>query len=153
MAIKSTDIEMWSTIGGGFLSAKIPSNSLNNAMPSLTGVQNRDSVQNVYVLAFVNQHASLPLTSAKIYFRVVDGGGAALAIALDPLGAQPKTGQIWTPGASVTYSTPTTIAAGLSVATLAPGNAIAVWVRRTASASAARRPEKNTLTIVGTTAA
>jgi hypothetical protein len=153
MAIKSTDLEMWSTTGAGNLGVKLASNVLNNAMPSITGVQNRDLVQTVYVVAFVNQHASLPLTSAKIYLRVVDPGGATLAIGLDALGAQPKTGQIWTPGAVVTYSTPTTIAAGLSVATLNPGYAIAVWIRRTATASAARRPEKNTLTIVGTTAA
>jgi hypothetical protein len=152
--ILSSQLELWGLNQSGTLRVKLSSNTMDNVFPSLTGVQNRD-LQNIsYVVAFVNQHPTLPLTSAKIYFRTLDSGGATLSIGLDPLGPAVKTGNVWTPGTPpATFTTPTTIASGLAVATLNPGFAVAVWIKRVATASAARRPERNTLTITGTSAA
>jgi hypothetical protein len=152
--IQASQLEVWGLNQIGTLRVKLPSNTLDNLFPSLTGVQNRDGNTVSYVIAFVNQHPSLALTSARIYFRILNTGGATLAIGLDPLGPAAKTGNVWTPGTPpATFTTPTTVGTGLSVPTLNPGFAVAVWVRRTATASAKVRPEKNTLTITGTSAA
>lgn len=152
--INSTDLQFWRVKSTGTLDYQMKSNSLDAFLPSLTSVQNRDLVSREYVLAIVNNHASLALTSARIYFRTLDTGGATLSIALDTLGPVVKTGNVWTPGSlPATFTTPTTIGTGLAVATLNPGFAIAVWVRRVATASPIKRPERNTLTITGTSAA
>jgi len=154
MPIKSTDIEWWRVKNSGLLDYKMQSGALANFMPNLTGVQNRDLNNTSYVLAIVNQHPTLPLTNARIYFRQIDTGGATLSIALDTAGAVVKTGNVWTPGTSpTTFTTPTTQGTGLLVSTLNPGFAISVWVKRVATASTAKKPERNTLTITGTTAA
>jgi hypothetical protein len=152
--IKSTELELWGLNQNGTLSVKFKSNTLQNLFPNMTGVQNRDLQQLTYVVAFVNQNSSLALTSARIYFRVAQAGGANLSIALDPLGPVVKTGNVWSPSnPPTTFTAPTTIGTGLAVATLNPGFAIAVWVRRIAAASGAVKPERNTLTINGTSLA
>lgn len=154
MAIRATDLQFYGLKNDGTLGSRISSNVLNNLMPSLTGVQNRDLATTTYVVGILNNHASLALTSARIYFRILDSFGANLFIGLDPLGPAAKTGQVWSPGATPpTFTTPTTVGTGLAVATLNPGFVISVWVRRAATGGQARRPEKNTLTITGTTAA
>jgi hypothetical protein len=152
--IKSSDIEFWSVSGDGFLYQKLSSNVLNNMFASLTGVQNRDLRTDVKVIAIVNRHASLALTSMRVYFRVINSGGATLSIALDTLAPQVSTGKVAEPGTGpASFSTPTTVGTGLSVATLNPGFAQGIWVKRIATASAAVRPERNTLTVSGTSAA
>lgn len=154
MPIRSSDLQFWRVKSTGTLDYQMKSGSLDNFMPSLTGVQNRDLLSREYVLAIVNNHATLALTSARIYFRVAAPGGANLSMALDSLGPVAKTGAVWSVGSvPSTFTAPTTIASGLAVATLNPGFAIGLWVRRVATASAAMRPEKNTITIVGTTLA
>jgi hypothetical protein len=154
MPIRSTDLHFYGMKQDGTLGSRLTSNVLQNVFANLTGVQNRDGVVNYAVIGVLNNHASLPLTSGKVYFRVPGAGGANLAIALDALGPQNKTGQVWTPGATPgTFSAPSTVGTGLTMATLNPGFVQAIWVRRTAVASAALRPERNTLTVTGTTAA
>jgi hypothetical protein len=153
--IKSSDLEFW-RVGNtsGLLVSKMTSGQLNNFMPSLSGTENRDLQNRNYVFAILNNHASLALTSARIYFRQIDSGGATLSIALDTRGVTVKTAPVWdASNPPVTFITPTTIGTGLSVPTLNPGFAIAVWVKRIATASAAKKPEKNTITITGTSAA
>jgi hypothetical protein len=153
--IKSSDLQYWKVANGsGLLVSKMTSGQLNNFLPSLTGVQNRDLNQTTYVFAIVNNHASLALTSARIYFRQLDPGGATLSMALDTRGVVNKNGPVWdSSNAPTSFVTPTTIGTGLAVASLTPGFAISVWVRRVATASGAKRPEKNTITITGTSAA
>lgn len=151
MAIPSTDLQLWSILNNGTLNARLASNALNNVFPSISGAQNRDRAVSLAYVVWLNNNASQALTACRIYFRVVTAGGATLEIALDPRGPQPRTGQfIDTSNPPTAYSTPTSIGAGLSVATLNPGNGIGVWIRRTATASAQMRPERNTLTLAGT---
>ena len=113
MPIKSSDLQYWSVTQDGILKQRLSTNVLNNFMPSLTGVQNRDLSNVNYVIAILNNHASLALTSAKIYFRILDASGATLSMALDPLGPAVKTGTVWSPtNPPTTYTTPTTIGTG-----------------------------------------
>lgn len=153
--IKSSDIQIWGLNQTGTLRVQLLSNTLENVFPNLTGVQNRDLNSVTYVVGVLNNHSSLPLTSVKIYFRILDPKGATLSMALDPLGPAVKTGNVWSPGSGpTTFTTPTTIATGLAVATLNPGYVQSVWIRRVAvGGTSYARPERNTLTVVGTSAA
>ena len=152
--IKSSELQLWNVYGSGYIQKKMVSNTLENIFPNLTGVQNRDQTVLTYVLAWWNTHPSLALTSARIYFRTYAAGGTNLAIALDTTGPAPANGVIWNfSNPPATYITPTTVGTGLSVPTLNPGYAVAFWIRRTATASAPLRPERNTITITGTSAA
>jgi hypothetical protein len=153
--IKSTDIQIWGLNQSGTIRVQLQSNVLQNLFPNLTGVQNRDLNQTTYVVGILNNHSSLPLTSVKIYFRIVDARGATLSMALDPLGPVVKTGTVWSVGnGPATFTTPTTVGTGLAVATLNPGFVQSLWIRRTAvGGSSYARPERNTLTVTGTSAA
>jgi hypothetical protein len=153
--IKSTDIQVWGLNQSGTIRVKLASNVLENVFPNLTGVQNRDLNTVSYVVGILNNHATLALTSVRIYFRILDARGATLAMALDTLGPAVKTGVVWSPGSPpATFTTPVTVGTGLSVATLNPGFVQAVWIKRTAiGGSSYARPEKNTLTVTGTSLA
>lgn len=153
--IKSTDIQVWGLNNDGTIRVKLASNVLGNVFPNMTGVQNRDLQQLTYVVGILNNHASLALTTVKIYFRIVDPKGAGLSMALDPAGPVVKTGKVWSPDTPpTTFTSPTTIASGLAVATLNPGFVQSVWIRRIAvGGTSYAHPERNTLTITGTSAA
>jgi len=154
MAIKATDLRWYSLNMDGGLSSRIAPATLHNVFGPITGAQNRDGITQYKIIAVVNEHASLPLTAARIYFRTVQSGGANIAMALDTLGPANKTGVVWTVGGTpTTFVSPVTFGTGLLVSTLNPGFAVAIWLRRSISSAAALRPEKTTLTIAGTTAA
>jgi len=152
MAIRSSDIGWYGT-SSLRLGPKLTSGVLNNIFPDLTGAQNRDLAVSHRAVAIVNNHATLTLTNARIWFRTVDPGGAGFAIALDSLGVVAKTAQIIETPSGLTFTSPTTSGTGLLVSSLAPGQAVGLWIRRVATASAKRKPERNVLTITGTTPA
>lgn len=119
-----------------------------------------------YSCVFVhNAHATLTLTGAVAWLNGGDpAGGAVVTIAVDSTAAsliaasadQAKTATtITAPGTDVTglsYSAPTSAAAGLAMGDIAPGYCKALWVCRTGNDSAAVT-ESITLAVTGGTLA
>jgi hypothetical protein len=86
-------------------------------------------------------------------------GGVNIAIGLDPAGVGngSTTGVATTVAnentapAGVTFSTPTSKGTGLAITDLAPGTGRAIWLRRTATNSAAIDNDSATLSFEGDT--
>jgi hypothetical protein len=152
MAIKSSDLQ-WFYVGeSGFIGGRITSGALHNVFSEISGARNRDLAVDYRVIALRNVSAQT-LTSARIWFRYVDPRGAGVGIALDPIGAVTATSRLSGGVAPGTFSSPTTSGTGLAVASLAGGQAIGVWIRRNATASSGAFPERNIITVTGTTPA
>lgn len=136
--------------------------TLNNLFDDVSGDEN--AAQDVeYRCVFVlNGHATLTLQAAKLWLASVVSGGADIAIGLDPTGVVDKdqaTAQAeevadeGTAPSGVSFSTPTTKTGGLSIGDIAPGYCQAIWLRRTATNSAAQNNDGATLRVEGDTAA
>lgn len=154
MPIKSTDLKWYGVNSAGTIASNvILSNSLHAIFPEMTGAQNKAGSTQIRAIALKNTHATLTLTGVKIYFRSLDNAGGILDIALDTIGATTNSVVVDAANPPVSWSIPTTSAGGLSVASLAPGAAVGLWIRRRGNNSAQKKPERNTLTVVGTTPA
>ncbi len=103
--------------------------------------------------------SALTWATVKLYLGKVDSRGAAVAIGLDPAGVvnweaaavAQRIASPTTAPANVAFSTPTTEASGLALpANVAPGQAFAVWVRRTIKNGSEVDPESNLLVAAGT---
>ncbi len=147
--------------GGGWAASNGPvSGSLHSLFPQVSGSQNAAGYTDYRCLALLNTHGSLTWSSIKIYLAKIDTRGAAFAIGLDAIGvkayasnplAQEPGGALTVGPTSVTFSSPSTATAGLSVASLAPGQGVAVWLRRTVTAgSSPAVPEVNIIMATGT---
>lgn len=149
---------------GGFIStSQVPDATLDNLFPDVTGDENAaDNVD--YQCVFVhNNHATLTLQRAVAWVPAEVAGGSNCAIALDGLGvtalgsssAQAATiaDKNTAPTGTGAFGTPTTKAAGLSIGDIPPGSVAAIWVRRTATNSAAMNNDGATLRVEGDTIA
>lgn len=150
---------------GKYISTTDMPSSLDQFFPTITGAQNAAS-QVDYLCVFVyNSNATLTLTAPTVYLSGGDpAGGANVAIAVDTtaasaVGSATAQALIATsttaPGASITglaYSTPTTAGAGIALGNLAAGQCRAIWIRRSATNSAATS-ETITLAVNGSTPA
>ncbi len=115
-----------------------------------------------YRCVFVwNNHATNTWYAPKVWVSEQISGGADVAIGLDATGVVP-VGQAGaqavtvaneaTAPSGVTFSTPLSKATGLSVADVPAGSCFAVWLRRTATNSAAKDADGVTITASGDTA-
>ncbi|MFI2663271.1 hypothetical protein [Micromonospora carbonacea] len=134
--------------------------STNGLFPNITGAENAAS-QVDYACVFVhNTHGSLTLQAAKVYVSAEVSGGASVAIGVDPTAvsavgsssAQAVTiANDTTAPAGVTFSTPTTSGAALSLGDIGPGQVKAFWVRRTAANTAPLAADGATFAWLGDT--
>lgn len=132
----------------------------NDLFPNITGAENAAS-QVDYACVFVhNTHGSLTLQQAKVYVSAEQAGGASVAIGVDPTAASAvgaSSAQAvtivsdTTLPAGVTFSTPTTTGAALSLGDIGPGQVRAFWVRRTAANTAPLANDGATFTVFGDT--
>lgn len=134
----------------------------NNLFDTVSGDENVASVVDYRCLFVYNSHPTLTWQGGKVWVPTEVPGGVSVAIGLDPTaasavgsaGAQALTiANETTAPAGVTFSTPTTKAAGLTIGDLAPGQCRAFWVRRTANNSAAVNDDGFTFQAQGDTAA
>ncbi|MDB6026307.1 MAG: hypothetical protein JWM68_2530 [Verrucomicrobiales bacterium] len=121
--------------------------SLHDLFDVITGDENAASTVDYRCVFLRNAHVSLAaLAPFAAWLASEVGGGASLAIGVDPAGASP-IGQAGaqaaiianenTAPAGVTFTAPTTKSTGISLpAPMAAGNCVAVWIRRTAANSA-----------------
>lgn len=180
MAIIDTDIKLLlSTTAGaaGDLNTGTPGASLgkyvsttevdddieNELFTAATGAQNAASEVHYQCVFVKNNHATLTLVGAKVYVESEVSGGASIAIALDSTAisdADSASAQALTiasittaPAGPLTFSTPTTTGAALSIGDLVPDAVKAIWVRRTLANTAAKDNDGFRLTVFGDTAA
>lgn len=135
------------SLGRFMSSTQLTDNSLHNLFDLTTGDENAASRVEYRCIFVHNVHATLTAYSAMAFISNQVTGGADIAIGLDTTGnvaatsASPQTvarpADEATAPAGISFSAPTTKAGGLSIGDLAPGQARAIWVRRTNTNSSA----------------
>jgi hypothetical protein len=127
---------------------------------AISGAENLASTVDYRALAVLNNHATLTLQTAKFWISAEVAGGASVAIGLDPIGVVAATAIMGTSIANeltaptgVSFSAPTTQAAGLAPGNVAAGSGFIVWVRRTAANTAAVDNDGATFSVGGDTSA
>lgn len=137
--------------------------TIDNLFPDVTGDENAASNVDYQCLFVHNNHATLTLQNAVVWLYSEIAGGANTAIATDNIGVTAlasATAQATTiatkdtaPVGVSAFSSPTTKATGLPLGNIGPGQVAAIWVRRTATNSAALNNDGVTLRVEGDTAA
>lgn len=136
--------------------------TLDNVFNDITGDQNAAGQVDYQCIFVHNNHASLTLQNSVVWITSQVAGGADVAIGLDTTAASAvgasaaqalTIANATTAPAGVTFSAPTTKAAGLSIGNLVAGNVKGIWIRRTANNSAALNNDGATIRVEGDTAA
>ena len=132
--------------------------TLNNLFDNISGAENAASTVDYRCIFIHNNHATLTWQSVVAYLLSEVAGGANIAIGVDPTaasaigsaGAQAVTiANETTAPAGVTFSSPTTLGTGIAIGDILPGQCRAIWVRRTATVSAALNNDGVTLRMQG----
>lgn len=137
--------------------------TLDNLFDDVTGDENAASNIDYKCLFIHNNHATLTLQRAVVWLASEVAGGANTAIATDNIGvtavgaataqAALIANEDTAPTGVSAYGSPTTKAAALSLGDIPAGSVVAIWVRRTATNSAAQNNDGVTLRVEGDTAA
>lgn len=150
---------------GKYVSTSAWTTGTNSLFDNVSGDENAASTVDYRCIFVLNNHATLTLQSAVVYFTETASVGATVAIALDNIAISAKASasaqaaeivnETTAPGAVGTFSTAAiTKAAGLSIGNLAPGQVKAIWIKRTAvPANGAVDADSFTLNVAGDTAA
>ncbi len=150
------------SLGKYISTTDITDNTLNNLFDNISGDENAASTVDYRCIFVYNSHGSLTWQSPKVWLSSEVSGGASIAIGIDTNAASAVgsasaqaievANETTAPG-GVTFSSPTTKGAGLSLSDLPNGQCRAIWVRRTAANSAALANDGATLRTEGDTAA
>lgn len=151
------------SIGGYMASTEITTAVDNNLFDDISGAENAAEDVEYRGIFVHNDHATLALQNATVWISGEVSGGADVDIALDGTGETPEA-QAGTPqmervadestapsGESFTH--PTTQGTGLSLGNLDANSCYGIWLRRTATDSAALAADGVTLSVGGDTAA
>lgn len=134
----------------------------NNLFDDISGDENAASDVEYRNFFVHNNHGSLTWQSPVVWLSSEVAGGANAAIAIDgtaasaanSASAQAETvANESTAPSGETFSSPTTKGTGLALGNLVAGNVRAIWVRRTATNSAAQNADGVTIRVEGDTAA
>ena len=134
--------------------------SLNDLFPDISGAQNAASQVDYAGLAVLNNNASNILQNAVAYISAETALGAVIAIGADTTAASAKGAagaQLVTIASSTTapagasFSAPTTLGTGIALGAIGIAQVKGLWIRRTASASAALSADGFTLAVAGDT--
>lgn len=120
----------------------------NNLFDDVSGAENAASDVEYRCIFVHNTHATLTLTSAKMWIDESSySGGTTIAIASDNIGvvaedtagaqAEEEADESTAPTAVSAFVSPTNYAGGLALGDIGPGQCRGVWVRRTAANTAA----------------
>lgn len=129
----------------------------HNLFDIISGAENVASESEYRCIFLHNAHASITAENCKVYLSAEVAGGANTAIGIDPTaasaigsaGAQAvEIADENTAPAGVVFTAPTTSGTALSIGNLTPGQCRAIWIRRTATNSAAATNDGATLTVV-----
>lgn len=120
--------------------------SLNDLFDNVSGAENAASTVDYRGLALLNNNASNSALSGSLYIASEVAGGTSIAIGADTTAASAKGGasaQLLTIAnentapAGVSFSSPTTDGAGISLGDIPVANVKGVWIRRTAANTSA----------------
>jgi hypothetical protein len=135
---------------------------LHDLFDAISGAENAASEAEYRCVFIHNNHGSLTYQSPVVWISSETAGGASLAIGVDTT-AESAIGSASvqaltvadenTAPAGVTFSSPTTKGAGISLGNIPAGHCRAIWIRRTAANSAAQNADGGTLQVEGDTAA
>lgn len=152
----NTDVN--ASIGGAKSTTEFTTGNLHNLFDLVDGVEGSAGDIEYRCLYVENTHSTLTLQDAALFIPTntpstdtsADVGlGAAAIDATETAIADEDTAP-----SGVTFSAPTTLATGLSIGDLAPGEHKAFWIRRTVNAGAsAYNNDDVTWTVSGNTAA
>lgn len=149
------------SLGDQISTTTMPSASLHNLFDAISGAENVDGAVDYRCIFIHNNHATLAYTGVVVFLSAETAGGANAAISVDTTGvtplnhgsAQAKTiANETTAPSGQTFTSPTTIGAGLAIGTIPAGSVAAVWVRRTAVNSPALSLDSVTISVAGDTA-
>jgi len=150
------------SLGKYVSTTEITTATLHNLFDVISGDENAASEAEYRCIFIHNSHATLTLQNAVVWMVSEVAGGANAAISVDTTAASAvgsasaqakEVADENTAPSTQTFSSPTTKGAGLSIGNLAAGQVRAVWVRRTATNSAALNNDGVTLRVEGDTAA
>lgn len=150
------------SLGDQISTTQITDATLHNLFDVVTGDENAASDVEYRCYFVHNNHGSLTWETVKLWIASEVAGGASAAIGLDPAGvvavglgsAQAAVvANESTAPAGVTFTAPTTKAAGLTIGNIPAGSVQAIWVRRTAANTAAVDTDGVTPRCEGDTAA
>lgn len=145
------------SLGGVMSSTAWAGGVLHDLFDAVTGDENAASDVEYRCVYVRNAHATLTWQAVLAWLSAQTSGAADIAIGLDPAGNGngSSTGVATTianEGAvpsGVSFSAPTTKAGGLSIGDLAPAVGRAIWIRRTATNSAAQSGDGATIRCEG----
>lgn len=146
------------SLGKYISTTQITDATLDNLFDDISGSENAASTVDYRCIFIHNAHATLTWQSVVVWLLSEVAGGANIAIGVDPTAASAigsATAQAvtianeTTAPAGVTFSSPTTQGAGIAVGDILPGQCRAIWVRRTATVSAALNNDGVTLRYYG----
>lgn len=139
---------------GGVMSSEAVSGEVNALFDRISGAENAAEDVEYRCIFVTNINDTDTLYEAGIYISAQVEGGATLAIGLDPAGVNEDADTIATESDApdgVSFSTPTTAETALSLGDLDAGDSYAIWLRRTATDSAALDEDGATLRVIGDT--
>lgn len=135
--------------------------AVNDLFDDITGSENAASTVDYRCIFVHNSNTANTLANAVVYLSAEVAGGASIAVAADStatsaLGsasaqALQVASETTAPAGPLTFSSPTTAGAGVSLGSIPVGQVKAFWVRRTAANSAALSADGVTLAVTGDT--
>src|SRR4051812_39874965 len=138
-----------------------PGSGANDLFDDITGAENAASTSDYRCVGVHNSNASNNLVNAVVYLSAETAGGASLSLSADTTAASAlgsasaqmltATNETTGPQTSLTYSSPTTAAGGVSLGTINIAQVKGFWVKRTAANSAALSNDGGTVAVTGDT--
>lgn len=134
------------SIGGFMSSTQMADATINNLFDNISGDENAASTVDYRCIFIHNAHATLSGTNTVVWIAAEVAGGANTAISLDTTGTVSATSASaqakrianeTTAPTGQTFTSPTSKSTGLSIGSLGAGQCRAIWIRRTATNSAA----------------
>jgi len=150
------------SLGGRISTTQVSSNSVNNLFDDITGVQNAASRVDYRCVFVHNNHATLTLLNAIAYISAEVQGATTIAIAADSIAPSPigqssvqaaTIANDTTPPNNLTFTSPTTRGAAISLGNIPAGYCKAFWIRRSAGNTTAVNNDGVTIRVEGDTAA
>jgi hypothetical protein len=151
------------SLGKYISTTQIVDNTLNNLFDDITGDENAAGTVDYRCIFIHNAHATLTLLAPVVWLSAEVAGGANTAIAVDNIAASAVgataaqaaviANETTAPTGVGAFSSPTTKGTGLVLGDLPPGQCRAIWVRRTATNSAAVNNDGATIRVEGDTIA
>jgi hypothetical protein len=134
--------------------------SLNDLFDNISGAENAASTVDYRCIFIHNSNSANVYENVVCWISAETAGGASIAIGVDTtaasaIGAATQQAVIiaseTTAPAGISFSSPTTQGAGISLGNIANGSCRAIWIRRTAANTAALSNDGVTLSVAGDT--